>query len=51
MDDRSQDAVPSLGRCVQQSHSAEFLVKYLRKLFWTKESLRMEAPVGSLIVA
>lgn len=27
MDAGSQDAVPSLGRCVQQSHSAEFLAK------------------------
>lgn len=27
MDARSQDPVPSLGRCVQQSDSAEFLAK------------------------
>lgn len=27
MDARSQDAVPSLGGCVQQSRSAEFLAK------------------------
>lgn len=27
MDARSQDAAPSLGRYVQQSHNAEFLAK------------------------